>query len=158
MSVGLIWAEAHDRVIGADGGMPWHLPEDLAHFRDTTRGATVVMGRKTWESLPERFRPLPGRTNIVVTRNPDARFEGAETATIQQVLAERLDYWVIGGASLYERFLTSADRVVRTRIDLSVDGDTRAPVLDRDWAVTDAGEWATSTTGLRYRIETFTRI
>ncbi len=78
--LGLIWAEADGGVIGAAGGMPWHVPEDLAHFKDVTAGAPVVMGRKTWESLPERFRPLPGRRNIVVTRNGDWSAAGAERA------------------------------------------------------------------------------
>ena len=68
---GLIWAESHGGVIGRDGGMPWHVPEDLAHFKEVTLGAPVIMGRKTWESLPPRFRPLPGRANIVVTRQAD---------------------------------------------------------------------------------------
>ncbi|WP_353809526.1 dihydrofolate reductase [Agromyces sp. SYSU T00194] len=78
--IGLIWAEARGGVIGRDGVMPWHLPEDLAHFRDVTRGAPVIMGRRTWESLPPRFRPLPGRRNIVVSRDPAAAFDGAEHA------------------------------------------------------------------------------
>ena len=75
--VGLIWAEAHGGVIGAEGGMPWNVPEDLAHFKEITLGAPVIMGRKTWDSLPERFRPLPGRENIVITRQQDWSAEGA---------------------------------------------------------------------------------
>ena len=71
MSVQLIWAQARDRVIGADGKLPWRLPEDMALFRELTTGGTVVMGRRTWESLPERFRPLPGRTNVVLTSDPE---------------------------------------------------------------------------------------
>ena len=80
MTVGLVWAQARNGVIGADGGLPWHLPEDLALFRRLTMGSTVVMGRRTWESLPDRFRPLPGRTNVVLTsaqtllRCPSAAF------------------------------------------------------------------------------------
>lgn len=77
-TVGLIWAQAHDRVIGADGGMPWHVPEDLAHFRAVTLGHPVIMGRRTWESFPARFRPLPGRRNIVLTRDHEWSAEGAE--------------------------------------------------------------------------------
>src|SRR5690606_3303315 len=78
---GLIWAEAHGGVIGAGGGMPWHVPEDLAHFKETTLGTAVVMGRKTWDSLPERFRPLPGRENIVITRQQHWSEEGAVRAS-----------------------------------------------------------------------------
>jgi dihydrofolate reductase len=75
-TVGMIWAQARGGVIGADGAMPWHLPEDMKHFRRTTRGAAVVMGRRTWESFPPRFRPLPGRTNIVLSRDPGFDPEG----------------------------------------------------------------------------------
>ena len=78
-TVGMIWAQTPDRVIGRDGTMPWHLPEDLAHFKEHTLGHPVIMGRRTWESFPERFRPLPGRTNIVITSSPGrvARGDGA---------------------------------------------------------------------------------
>ncbi|GAA1787892.1 dihydrofolate reductase [Leucobacter iarius] len=79
-SLGMIWAEARGGAIGRDGDMPWHLPEDLAHFKRTTLGDPVIMGRRTWESLPERFRPLPGRANIVVTRDPGFVAEGARVA------------------------------------------------------------------------------
>jgi dihydrofolate reductase len=75
-TVGMIWAQARGGVIGADGTMPWHLPEDMKHFRRTTRGAAVVMGRRTWESFPPRFRPLPGRTNVVLSRDPGFIPEG----------------------------------------------------------------------------------
>ncbi|NLB46931.1 MAG: dihydrofolate reductase [Microbacteriaceae bacterium] len=77
--VGLIWAQANAGAIGRNGEMPWHVPEDLAHFKQVTLGSPVVMGRRTWESLPERFRPLPGRVNIVVTRDPDFVAQGAQT-------------------------------------------------------------------------------
>ena len=80
-TLGLIWAQAHDRVIGAEGTMPWHLPEDLAHFKRTTLGTPVVMGRRTWESFPARFRPLPGRPNIVITRDASVTEHGALQAT-----------------------------------------------------------------------------
>ena len=78
--LGLIWAEARGGVIGKDGAMPWHVPEDLAHFRAATMGDPVIMGRRTWESFPPRFRPLPGRRNIVVTRNDSWQDDGAERA------------------------------------------------------------------------------
>ena len=93
--VGLIWAEAAGGVIGAEGGMPWHVPEDMAHFKEITLGAPVVMGRKTWDSLPERFRPLEGRENIVITRQQDWTAEGARrAATVAEAVRgqERVDH------------------------------------------------------------------
>lgn len=135
--VGLIWAQARGRVIGRDGAMPWHLPEDLAHFKRTTLSHPVVMGRKTWESLPPRFRPLPGRTNIVVTRQPDWQAPGARRASsLAQALqscadAERI--WVIGGAEVYAQALPLADELVVTEIDAEVEGDAFAPAIGADW-------------------------
>ena len=86
--VGLIWAQAEGGVIGRDGGMPWHVPEDLAHFKALTLGAPVVMGRRTWESFPARFRPLPGRRNIVITRNRSYEAPGCEVvATLEEGIA-----------------------------------------------------------------------
>ncbi|RYY68376.1 MAG: dihydrofolate reductase, partial [Comamonadaceae bacterium] len=102
MKLGMVYARARNGVIGKDGVMPWHLPEDLAHFKRLTLGCPVIMGRKTWESLPPKFRPLPGRRNIVVTRNRDWSAAGAETAdSLEQAIARVEDVshaWVIGGA------------------------------------------------------------
>jgi len=167
--IGLIWAEAHDGVIGAQGGMPWHVPEDLAHFKRTTLGAPVVMGRRTWESFPARFRPLPGRRNIVVTRQEDWGDAGAERAASLEAalaLAGAADpewIWVIGGGQLYREALPHADRLEVTELDLDVVGDTQAP--DRSaWipahaasGVDGTGEWATSTSGIRYRFLSLVR-
>src|SRR4051794_41456904 len=97
-TVAMVWAQAHGGVIGAEGGLPWHLPEDLALFRRLTMGSPVVMGRRTWESLPERFRPLPGRANVVLTSDPGWSAAGAHrAASVEEVLAERDSFWVIGG-------------------------------------------------------------
>ncbi|MGY1782888.1 dihydrofolate reductase [Geodermatophilus sp. SYSU D01036] len=161
MTVSLIWAQAHDRVIGAGGALPWHLPEDLRLFRRLTGGGTVVMGRRTWESLPARNRPLPGRVNVVLTTDADWAADGAERAgSVAGVLAAHPDCWVIGGAAVYAAFLPHAHRLVVTDVDLAVDGDTRAPVLDDGWRrvsrTPDAG-WETSTTGLRYAVSEFRR-
>ncbi|MBW9119155.1 dihydrofolate reductase [Microbacterium trichothecenolyticum] len=157
--IALIWAEAHDRVIGADGGMPWHVPEDLAHFKALTLGAPVVMGRRTWESFPARFRPLPGRRNIVITRQDDWTDAGAErSGSLEAALAladegspERI--WVIGGGQLFREAIDLADLLEVTELDVAVEGDTLAP--DRsDWATvaTDPAEgWHTSGSGIRYR-------
>ncbi|WP_438856346.1 dihydrofolate reductase [Agromyces sp. M3QZ16-3] len=163
--VGLIWAEAHGGVIGAAGDMPWHVPEDLAHFKRTTHGAPVVMGRRTWDSLPPRFRPLPGRANIVVTRQADWHADGAvRAASVDEALglaASDADdrIWVIGGAELFARTIDLADRLVVTELDLDVDGDTFAP--DRSgWRVVAADPadgWHDSRSGTRHRFLTLER-
>ncbi|MGB3070225.1 MAG: dihydrofolate reductase [Ottowia sp.] len=135
--IGLIYARARNGVIGKNGVMPWHLPEDLAHFKRTTLNHPVIMGRKTWDSLPPRFRPLPGRTNIVITRQTTWREEGAQRASsLQEALehcagAERV--WVIGGAQIYAHALALADEIVATEIDADFEGDAYAPVLDESW-------------------------
>ncbi|WP_368497347.1 dihydrofolate reductase [Herbiconiux sp. A18JL235] len=174
MGIALIWAEAAGGVIGEGGGIPWHLPEDLAHFRELTTGSPVVMGRRTWESLPERFRPLPGRDNIVVTRQSGWSADGAETANDLEAVLARFagapivagavpaavaTAWVIGGGEIYAASLPHATRVEVTEVDLEVAGDTRAPALGPEWArETDPAEgWFESRTGIRYRFHTFTR-
>lgn len=150
----LIWAQANSRVIGRGNDIPWQLPEDMARFKELTLGHTVAMGRLTWESLPARFRPLPGRRNVVVSRNGDYRAEGAEVVT---ELPTELDGWVMGGAQLYSSALPYASLCEVTEIDLDVpDGDAFAPVLDESW-VAEPGEWLTSRTGLRYRFVSYAR-
>ena len=152
MTLSLIWAEAHDRVIGFEGGMPWHVPEDLAHFKELTWGGTVIMGRKTWDALDPRFRPLPGRRNIVVTRNPDWSADGAEVS--QEIPAEG---WIIGGAELFAATIDRADRLEVTQLDLDVPGDTWAPPVGDSWSRT-AGDWLTSREGPGYRFLSYTRV
>jgi len=157
--IGLVWAEAADGVIGADGGMPWHVPEDLAHFKAVTMGAPVIMGRRTWESFPDRFRPLPGRRNIVVTRNGRWHADGAEhAASLDEALAlagsERV--WVIGGGALFREAMPRADLLEVTELDLEVDGDTFAPERE-GWRIAEVEPvdgWHTSRTGIRYRFLT----
>jgi len=150
-------------VIGRDGDMPWHLPEDLAHFKRTTLDAPVVMGRRTWQSLPERFRPLPGRENIVVTRNPAFRATGARLApsleaALASVPASASAAWVIGGGELYRAALPLASELVVTRIDLFVpDADTYAPEIGPEWRLTDPGVPLVSANGLGYRFERWVR-
>ncbi len=139
MNVALIYARAANGVIGQGGTMPWHLPEDLAHFKALTHGCPVVMGRKTWDSLPARFRPLPGRANIVVTRQPDWQAEGAQrAASLDAALAlaahaSAPTVWVIGGAEIFAQALHRADRIEVTEIDRPFEGDTFAPVLGSEW-------------------------
>ncbi|MFE9560778.1 dihydrofolate reductase [Streptomyces sp. NPDC006487] len=173
MNVGLIWAQSCDGVIGADNGIPWRLPEDMAHFKATTLGHPVVMGRKTWDSLPARFRPLAGRRNIVVTRDPEWAAEGAERAgSIPEALeiaagqagqprpaatATATACWVIGGGEVYRAALAHAVMLSVTEVDTKVVGDTHAPELEPAWTVAEDGGWQSSVTGLRYRIRTYAR-
>ena len=161
MSVTLIWAQARSGVIGVAGRLPWHLPEDMALFRELTTGSTVVMGRRTWESLPERFRPLPGRTNVVLTTHPDWSADGAvRAASVAEVLDRPEPLWVIGGGAVYAAFLPHADRLVVTEVDLDVDGDTWAPAIGAEWIplsrVPPEG-WSTSSSGPRYAVTTYAR-
>ena len=162
MTVSLIWAEAADRVIGRDGALPWHLPEDLQRFKELTTGATVVMGRSTWESLPLSVRPLPGRRNIVLSRAVGYEAPGAEVFTsLDEALATADgDVWVVGGASVYAQALPLADRIVRTRVHVSVDGDVRAPEVGPEWTMVarDPEQGLhESTSGLRFCVATFRR-
>jgi dihydrofolate reductase len=133
----VIAAIARNGVIGLGNRLPWHLPADLRHFRALTTGRTVIMGRKTWESLPDKFRPLPGRRNIVVTRNGAYPAAGATVVTsLPAALAATQDdeAFVIGGAELYAAALPLADRLQLTEIDAAFDGDTHFPaVVPREW-------------------------
>lgn len=161
MTVGLIWAQTVDGVIGAGNTIPWRLPEDVAHFKATTLGHPVVMGRRTWDSLPPRFRPLPGRRNVVVTRDPQWTAEGADragsVAEALELTAESPETWVIGGGEIYRAALAYATTLSVTEVETEVDGDTFAPTPDPRWRVAEDGGWLPSTTGLRYRIRRFTR-
>lgn len=166
--LGLIWAEASGGVIGKAGTMPWHLPEDLAHFKRTTLGAPVIMGRRTWESLPARVRPLPGRTNIVVTRNTSYDAPGAIVvnsieaglASADDAVAETVDpiIWNIGGAELFQASMTAATELVVTRIKADIaGGDTFAPEMGTEWQLASRGELQQSATGLEFQIERWVR-
>jgi dihydrofolate reductase len=149
----LIFARAANGVIGVRGSLPWHLPEDLAHFKRTTLGCPVIMGRKTWDSLPARFRPLPGRVNIVVTRQADWSAAGALRAgSITEAAAlcpAGADAWVIGGADIYAQALPLAHSAVVTEIGVDFDGDAFAPRFGPDWTETHR-EAHTSSTGLPF--------
>lgn len=158
MTVGLIWAQSTSGVIGRDGAIPWHLPEDLARFKTLTMGHTVAMGRRTWDSLPARFRPLPGRRNMVLSRNSGFEAPGAEVVgSIYEAIDDQT--WVIGGSEIYHLALPAATRceVTEVEIDLQLeDDDALAPVLDETWIGT-SGDWQDSTSGLRYRFHSFLR-
>ncbi len=158
--IGLVWAQTPDGVIGDAGTIPWHVPEDLAHFRSVTGAGTVVMGRATWQSLPERFRPLPGRRNVVLSRDPAFDAPGAVVVDdLDEALAGAPDVWVIGGGAVYAATLARADVLEVTLVDLDVPGDTRAPTIGAGWERVDGSDetWRTSRTGTRYRFETWRR-
>ena len=159
MTVGLIWAQSESGVIGRAGGIPWRLPEDQARFRRITMGHTVVMGRLTWESLPARMRPLPGRRNVVLTRQPGYTAHGADvTASLPDALDDG-QVWVIGGERVFAQALNHAERCEVTQVDVPIvrdDSDVLAPVLDQGWIGED-DQWQISSSGLRYRFRTYRR-
>jgi dihydrofolate reductase len=134
--VALIAAVARNGTIGEKNRMPWHLPEDQRHFRALTLGFPVIMGRKTWDSLPARYRPLPGRRNIVVTRQPGWAAEGAVRAhSLDDALAQAgaaARVFVVGGAELYAAAMPRADELHLTEIDAEFAGDTRFPEWPRE--------------------------
>lgn len=170
MSLAAIWAQAHNRAIGKNGGMPWHLPEDLAHLRRLTMGQPVIMGRATWDSLGEKYQPLPGRRNIVLTRSGDP-IVGCETVSsfdeAKELVAGELA-WVMGGAQVYEAAMPHIDGIVVTDIDIDVPGaDAFAPVLP-DWVTSGLPEWEvvrsdphrgwhTAANGMNYRFTALKR-
>jgi len=155
----LIVARARNGTIGRDNTLPWRLPEDLAHFKRTTMGAPIIMGRKTWDSIG---KPLPGRRNIVVSRNPDLKIEGAEVAPSLED-AQRLcigvqQVFLIGGAQLYAEALPSADRLVVTEIDADVEGDAFFPAIDRmQWLETSRESHHSEANGFDYAFVIYDR-
>jgi dihydrofolate reductase len=161
--VGAIWAQAANGVIGRDGRLPWSLPEDLRLFKATTLGTTVVMGRRTWESLPPANRPLPGRRNVVLTTRPGWTVPGAAVAgSLADALAGAegdAAVWAIGGAAVYAAVLPVADELVVTELADAFEGDTHAPAIEAGWRPDDPDPaWLESRTGLRYRVRRYSRI
>ncbi len=156
----LIYARAANGVIGNHNTLPWHLPEDLAHFKRTTLGCPVIMGRKTWDSLPPKFRPLPGRRNIVITRQEKWNEIGAYPAqNMQEALQlceQSSDVWVIGGAQLYALAEPLASTAVVTEIDKDFEGNAFAPTLGPAWKET-ARERHIAASGLPFSFVTYTR-
>jgi dihydrofolate reductase len=161
-TLALIAALDRNRAIGHKGDLLWHEREDLKNLRRVTMGCPVIMGRKTWDSLPERFRPLPGRRNIVVTRQAQWRAPGAEAAaSLDEALAIAAGAdkaFVIGGGELYALALPLADELVLTEIDTTfADADTFFPAFDRTRFVETARDARTSTDGTRYAFVTYRR-
>lgn len=159
MKVNLIYAKSKNNIIGNQGTLPWHIPEDLAYFNTVTRGAPVVMGSKTWLSLPDRFKPLPGRLNAVLTTDASlipkilskgaVVFGDANTPDIESVIRHFKDthrcphIWIIGGNSLYSQALPYAHYAYVTEIDEEYPGDTLAPVLDAQWILSSSKQEVT---------------
>ena len=132
--ISLIAAVAQNRALGKDGQLLWHLPEDMRYFRETTRGKPVIMGRKTWESLPDVFRPLPGRRNIVISRNPAYDAPGATLAgSLEEAVRlaqDDAEVFVIGGAEIYRQALPLAQRLYLTEVARDFDADAFFPELN----------------------------
>lgn len=161
--LGLIWAQSTSGIIGRGGDIPWRVPEDLIRFKELTMGHTVVMGRRTWESLPTKVRPLPGRKNVVLSRRGDFVAEGAQVVgSLEAALAEcegEPRTWVIGGEQVYLLALPLANRCEVTEVEVDLrrdDDDALAPVLDDAW-LGETGQWQVSRTGLRYRLHSYRR-
>ena len=156
----LIYARAANGVIGKNNTLPWHLPEDLAHFKRTTLGCPVIMGRKTWDSLPPKFRPLPGRRNIVITRqekwNENGAYPAQNMQEALQLCEQSADVWVIGGAQLYALAEPLASTAVVTEIDRDFEGNAFAPTLGPAWKET-ARERHIAASGLPFSFVTYTR-
>ena len=161
MRVALVAAVARGGVIGRDSGIPWRLPEDMRRFRTLTMGHPVVMGRRTWESLPDQFRPLPGRGNVVVTRNSDWSAQGADRAGSIEDALRLLEgegtVFVIGGGEIYAAALPSADELLLTEIDAEIEGDTYFPNWDPDDFEEVARERNVSSEGVPFSFVTYER-
>lgn len=163
LPLAMIAALAQNRVIGLDNRMPWHLPADLKHFKAMTLGKPIIMGRKTWDSLG---RPLPGRLNLVVSRQADLQLAGAETFTDLDAALVRAEQWareqgvdelmLIGGAQLYAQALGQAQRLYLTRIDAAPAGDAFFPAFDEaEWQCVESQPHPAEGEAPAYRFETW---
>jgi dihydrofolate reductase len=161
LTVTLVAAVARNGVIGRDGTIPWRLPEDMQRFRALTMGHPVVMGRRTWESLPDPYRPLPGRLNLVLTRNPEWSGDGAvragSLAEALELVGDASNVFVIGGAELYAASLPLADELVLTELDADVEGDTFFPAFDRSAFEEVARELREAPDGTAFAFVTYRR-
>ena len=144
MIISQIVASSRNNVIGRDNDLPWHLPDDMQFFKDTTKGHHILMGRKNFESIPMKFRPLPNRVNIVVTRQADYNADGIELFnTIEEGIqfardAGEEELFIIGGAEIYNQTIDQADRIYLTEINTEIEGDAHFPELDRsEWIEKD---------------------
>ncbi len=161
MRVSLVAAVARGGVIGRAGRLPWRIPEDAQRFRTLTMGHPVVMGRRTWDSLPDRFRPLPGRRNVVVTRNRDWHANGAEGAASLRdalsLLEGAAQVFVVGGGELYTEALPLADELLLTEIYAELEGDTYFPSWKRAAFEETSREQHVSDNGIPFSFVTYLR-
>lgn len=148
-----------NRVIGVDGGLPWHLPSDMRFFRELTTGHPVIMGRATYESIPERFRPLPGRRNLVLSRDPAYAAAGAEVfARLDAAIAAAGgDGFVIGGGATYEAAMPLLDRIYATEVEASPEGDTHFPELGPEWRLVEEHPRVVEENGGAFTIRVYDR-
>ena len=159
--ISLIAAVARNRALGKDGQLLWHLPEDMRYFRETTRGKPVIMGRKTWESLPDAFRPLPGRRNIVISRNPAYDADGATlVGSLEEAVRltqDDAEVFVIGGAEIYRQALPLAQRLYLTEVAGDFEADVFFPEYpEREWKALSRSE-AKHHAGLDYAFVVYRR-
>ncbi len=161
MRISIVAAVARGGVIGRDNGIPWRIPEDARHFRELTMGHPVVMGRRTWDSLPAPYRPLPGRRNVVLSRDPGWQAPGAERAgsldQALQLLADIPRVFVIGGAHVYATALPLADELLLTEVDADVDGDAVFPSFDEGGFEETSRERLVSESGVPLSFVTYSR-
>ena len=161
-TLSLIAAVARNGAIGRGNALLWNEREDQRHFRNVTMGSPVIMGRKTWDSLPPRFRPLPGRRNIVLSRDAAWHAAGAERAgSLDEALALVADaqkVFVIGGGEVYAQALPHADELVLTEIDADLEGDTYFPHWDRSRFAVASREEHVGAGGVRYAFVTYRRV
>ena len=165
----MIWAQDAQRGIGLQGKMPWHIPEDFAHFKRETNGHTVIMGRTTWDGLPKAAKPLPGRRNIVITHHlhdeiaEEIRKFGAEAVSFKDALllaqsaTQSEGVYIIGGAKVYEEFMPYADQLVITKIDKAHETDTSAPEIPSDFTLKKYSEWRATEHSGNWRVEYYYR-
>lgn len=158
MKIAMIAAMANNRVIGLDNKMPWHLPEDLKHFKAMTLGKPIVMGRKTYESIG---RPLPGRKNIVISRQADLLIDGVTVVTsfeqAKMAAGDCAELIIMGGGQLYKMLLPQADKLYLTQIDVEVDGDTHFPAWDDGSWLLASSEDHQNDAGMHYSFDTWVR-
>lgn len=151
--LGAIWAQSLDGIIGDGVSMPWHVPEDLAHFKDITTGAPVIMGRKTWQSLPERFRPLPGRDNYVLSSTAPGQWSaGAEVVNSLDDVTTLSTAWILGGGKVYAATLGGVDRLEITLMGANIGSiygrrAVFAPEIPDDFGLVADSEWQVSANG-----------
>ncbi|WP_324194285.1 dihydrofolate reductase [Nocardia blacklockiae] len=154
-TIGMIWSQTRRHVLGANGTVPWHIPEDLAHFQEVITGRTVVMGRKTFDALPADARVEPGRRTVVVTRDPRWQAEGAERAgSIEEALTltDPEEVWVIGGAETFRAAMPYATVISVTEVSADVAGDVHAPEIPREFLMAFTTGVSKSSNGKDYYV------